>query len=143
MRGGPSAASPARRPPEPEPEAKPAAPPAARSGRAPPPPPPAQAAKVLTQEPKPDEPVDLTGNTIVQGNADTYAGGFTTANGTSSAAVNAAAEPHGRAGRDGAGAGAAAVPAPDLSRAALHRRTGRGAAPSPRRRTRRRWTRRT
>src|ERR1019366_6046615 len=53
----------------------------------PPAPAPAQAAMVLTQEPDPNEPVDLTGNTIVQGNADSYAGGTTSANGTSNRAV--------------------------------------------------------
>ncbi len=39
------------------------------------PPPPAQAGKVLTREADPNEPVDLTGDTIVTGNADGYAGG--------------------------------------------------------------------
>jgi protein TonB len=67
-----------------------------------PPPAPAQAAKVLTQEPDPNEPVDLTGNTIVQGNADAYAGGFTTANGTNANAVRAAAAPTGVPGGTGA-----------------------------------------
>ena len=56
---------------------------------APPPPAPAQAAKVLTAESKPDEPLDLTGNTIVTGNADTFAGGFTASNGTNPNAVHA------------------------------------------------------
>src|ERR1700677_1543661 len=46
---------------EQQPEAK--APPARPAQEAPPPPAPAQAAKVLTAEPKPDEPLDLTGNT--------------------------------------------------------------------------------
>jgi protein TonB len=46
---------------------------------------PAAAAKVLTQEPAPDGPVDLTDNTIVQGNAATYGGGYTGANGTAAA----------------------------------------------------------
>ncbi|MDP9003153.1 MAG: energy transducer TonB [Myxococcota bacterium] len=80
-------------PPRAEPEAKPE--PVAmqrpQPREAPPPPAPAQAAKVLAQEPDPNEPVDLTGNTIVQGNGDTYAGGFTTANGTSGNAVRGAA----------------------------------------------------
>ena len=73
---------------------------------------PAQAAKVLTQEPDPNEPVDLTGNTIVQGNADSYAGGFTAANGTSTRAVRAMREPDGRPQRNGAPA-----PAPPPARA--------------------------
>jgi periplasmic protein TonB len=86
-------------PPAPEETAKPEEPPPVV--KAPPkeaPPPaaaPAQAAKVLTQEPDPNEPVDLTGNTIIQGNADSYAGGTTSANGTSTRAVRAIASPTG------------------------------------------------
>src|SRR5579863_1375636 len=53
-------------PKEEEEKPQPAAPHVAREV-APPPPAPAQAAKVLTQEPDPNEPVDLTANTIVQG----------------------------------------------------------------------------
>jgi periplasmic protein TonB len=106
-------------PPPPQEETKPEPPAAHVTPReAPPPPPaPAQAAKVLTQEPKPDEPVDLTGNTIIQGNADTYAGGFTTANGSSTAAVRSMPSPTGVPG----GTGAPQAPAPpskDLSRMA-------------------------
>jgi periplasmic protein TonB len=90
--------------PKVEPEVKPEptvpAPPRAREA---PPPAPAQAAKVLTQEPDPNEPVDLTGNTIVQGNADSYAGGFTSAAGTNPNAVRTLTAPTG---------GTAAVPAP-------------------------------
>lgn len=104
-----------------EPTQEPA--PAARpmSHEPPPPPPPAQAAKVLTQEPRPDEPVDLTGNTIVQGNADAYAGGFTTATGTGTAAARAAPGPSTTAGGTGPGGMAAAPPppsGPDRSRPA-------------------------
>jgi len=87
----------------------------------PPPPPPAQAAKVLTQEPKPDEPVDLTGNTIVQGNADAYAGGFTTANGTGTSAAKTAPGPSSSPGGTGPQAGAPPPPppsGPDRSRTA-------------------------
>ncbi len=104
-------------PPTPEPETKPAAP-QPRAAAAPPPPPPAQAAKVLTQEPKPEEPVDLTGNTIVQGNADTYAGGFTTANGSSNTAVNTAPSPTGVQGGTGPVNAPPQVAGPDLTRAA-------------------------
>ena len=104
-------------PPMPEPETKPAAP-QPRAVAAPPPPPPAQAAKVLTQEPKPEEPVDLTGNTIVQGNADTYAGGFTTANGSSTTAVNTAPSPTGVQGGTGPVNAPPQVATPDLTRAA-------------------------
>ncbi len=68
-----------------KPEDKPEAPrPAAHEA---PPPPPAQAGKVLTREPDPNEPVDLTGDTIVTGNADGYVGGVTAANGTSKTPV--------------------------------------------------------
>src|SRR6185312_1876010 len=79
-----------------------APPPRAWHEAPPPPPPPAQAAKVLTQEPDPNEPVDLTGNTIVQGNADSYAGGTTMTNGTSARAVRSLASPQGVPGGTGA-----------------------------------------
>jgi protein TonB len=88
--------------PQAEPEAKPAAPPPRAIHEAPPPPPtPAEAAKVLTQEPNPNEPVDLTANTIVQGNADAYAGGFTSANGTNANAVRTLPSPTGSPGGTG------------------------------------------
>jgi len=56
----------------------------------PPPPPPAaaDAAKVLMQEPAKDEPVDLTGNTFLAGNADTAIGGVTQIGGTAKMATN-------------------------------------------------------
>lgn len=60
------------KPPEPEPEKAPPPPPSTPNE---PPPPPTEAAKVLTQEPKNDDPVDLTGNTFVTGNAETFKGG--------------------------------------------------------------------
>jgi protein TonB len=89
-------------PPPPEREVKPEpAAPQPRLHEAPPPPAPAQAAKVLTREPDPNEPVDLTGNTIVQGTADTYAGGFTSEKGTNASAVHAAAAPTGVPGGTG------------------------------------------
>jgi periplasmic protein TonB len=72
-------------PPPPEAEAKPEpAPPPPRpiARETAPPTPPAQAGRVLTQAPDPNEPVDLTGNTIVSGNAESFAGGDTAANGT-------------------------------------------------------------
>src|SRR4051812_48077299 len=78
----PPAAPPAPDPPPPPPPAA-AAPPS----EAPPPPPAAEAAKVLTAEPDPNEPVDLTGDSIVTGNGDHFAGGITAANGTSKEAV--------------------------------------------------------
>jgi protein TonB len=101
-------------PPEPPPP-EPAAPPpkAAKVEKAPPPPAAAQAAKVLTKND--DEPVDLTGNTIVQGNAETYAGGITASNGTSKGPVyDRNARPNGVVG----GRGAPDAPAVDLARAA-------------------------
>ncbi|MGD0526175.1 MAG: energy transducer TonB [Polyangiaceae bacterium] len=85
----------------------------------PPPPSPAQAAKVLTAEPKPDEPLDLTGNTIVTGNADTFAGGFTASNGTNPNAVHTMPSQAGVSGGTGKPQAAAPAPAgPDRSRGA-------------------------
>lgn len=73
----------------------------------------AQAGKVLTAEPSPDEPIDLTGDAFVQGNADYYAGGITASKGTSTEAVrNPAARP------DGVVGGTGTAPAVDRSRAA-------------------------
>lgn len=105
-------------PPKTEQELKPepAAPPPHRVHEVAPPPAPAQAAKVLTQEPDPNEPVDLTGNTIVQGNADSYAGGFTAANGTNHNAVRAVAAPTGVPGGTGAVNQVAPPSGPDRSR---------------------------
>jgi periplasmic protein TonB len=106
-------------PPPIERESKPEpAAPAPHHAREAPPPAPAQAAKVLTQEPDPNEPVDLTGNTIVQGNADAYAGGFTTANGTNANAVRAAAAPTGAPGGTGAVRPAPPVTGPERARRA-------------------------
>lgn len=105
-------------PPTAEPEAKPEPPPPPRPTprEAPPPAPaPAQAGKVLTQEPNPNEPVDLTGNTIISGNADSYAGGITAANGTSPTAVRGLANPNGTAGSQPI---ARTPPGPDRSRRA-------------------------
>jgi protein TonB len=102
-------------PAAPEPAKPEPAPPPRAIPHEPPPPPPAQAGKVLTQEPDPNEPVDLTGNTIVTGNAEEYAGGVTTSNGTSQVAVRAA----NAAGAPGNTGNAQAPPAPagpDLSR---------------------------
>jgi protein TonB len=85
----------------------------------PPPPSPAQAAKVLTREADPNEPVDLTGDGIVQGNADSYAGGFTSGAGTNPNAVHSVPSPTGIP----SAAGPVAPPlhssvVPDLSRSA-------------------------
>ncbi|HEY0468692.1 MAG TPA: energy transducer TonB [Polyangiaceae bacterium] len=113
-------------PPEPipEPEPEPQAPPPPHAAAplpntpAPPPPAAAEAGKVLTQDPDPNEPVDLTADSFVNGTGDRFAGGVTNANGTSSSAVRDL-----RAQPDGVGKapppGPVAPPAgPDLSRAA-------------------------
>lgn len=104
--------------PEPEPEPPKAPPPKAppkEPAHAPEPPAPAaaQAGRVLTAEPDPDEPVDLTGMTIVQGNADAYAGGVTASNGTSTRAVRA---PTARAEGVPGGTGTAPASGVDRSR---------------------------
>ena len=113
-------------PPEPvaEPEPEPQAPPPTRVAAPPPntpaPPPPAaaEAGKVLTQEPDPNEPVDLTADGFVSGTGDRFAGGVTAANGTAKGAVRDL-----RAQPDDVGKapppGPVAPPSgPDLSRAA-------------------------
>jgi protein TonB len=77
----------------------------------------AEAGKVLTAQPDPDEPVDLTGDGFVTGNGDHFAGGVTASRGTSQTAVRSmAASPTG----SGTGTHAAPAPAPsvNLSRAA-------------------------
>jgi protein TonB len=74
----------------------------------------AEAAKVLTADPDPNDPVDMT-NTIVQGNADKYAGGVSANNGTSKTAVtNPGAQATGVPG--GTGTAAAPPPAPKVDR---------------------------
>jgi protein TonB len=108
-------------PPPPLPQetkVEPAVAPPPKAHEAPPPPPaPAQAAKVLTQETKPDEPIDLTGNTIVQGNADSFAGGFTAGNGTNANAVKTMPSPTGVPGGTGAPQAPAPSPPPKVSKA--------------------------
>jgi protein TonB len=107
--------------PEPEHKAEPAAPPprpAPHEAAPPPAPPPAQAGKVLTAEPDPNEPVDLTGNTIVTGNADSYAGGTTSANGTNATAVRGPAAVRGAPASTGTAAPEPAPAGPDRSRPA-------------------------
>lgn len=106
--------------PEPEPEPKTPPPPAAAAppATAAPPPAAAEAGKVLTQDPDPNEPVDLTADGFVSGTGDRFAGGVTAANGTSKTAVSDL-----RAQPDGVGKapppGPVAPPSgPDLSRAA-------------------------
>ena len=81
-------------PPQPEPEpppeptpAPPVAAPPPPAGTPPPAPAAAEAGKVLTQDPDPNEPVDLTGDGFVTGNSDHFSGGITAANGTSKGPV--------------------------------------------------------
>lgn len=94
--------------PEDPPKDTPPAPPAA-----------AQAAAVLTQAPTPDEPVDLTGNTMVVGTSTAFAGGTTQANGTSTTAVrNANAVATGVPGGTGTAPSPGNGTGPDKSRAA-------------------------
>jgi len=110
-------------PPEPEPPKEEVAPPKAVAHNEPPPPPPApaQAGKVLTQEPDPNEPVDLTGDGFVTGNADSFAGGVTHAAGTATTAVRSVnAVPSGvPGGRGTAPAPAAPAVVEDRSRPAM------------------------
>lgn len=115
--------------PEPEPEPVPEPEPIKVPPKEPEPTPPppeapapaaAQAASVLTAQPDPNEPIDLTGNTFVQGNADRYAGGITAAKGTATTAVrNPAARPEGVVG----GTGTAASGRIDRSRPAATAQT--------------------
>jgi protein TonB len=107
-------------PPEPaKEEEKPAAAPVhvATPNAPPPPPAPAAAAKVVTAEPDTKE-VDLT-NTVVEGNADSFAGGLTASNGTSTTAVHSMPAPSGVPGGTGpVTAPPVQVQGPDLSRPA-------------------------
>jgi protein TonB len=108
------------KPPEKEPEKEPE--PEQKEAKAPsqtaPPPAPAQAAKVLTSEPDPDEPLDLTGNEFAQGDAERYAGGTTSSTGTSKVAVQGPAKPGSTAPVTNKPVGPApAAPAVDKSRA--------------------------
>jgi protein TonB len=74
---------------------------------------------VLTQEPDPNEPVDLTGEGFVSGNADRFAGGITASTGKSTQPVRqASASLQGVPGGTGT-AKAPPPPAEDKSRAAL------------------------
>jgi protein TonB len=112
-------------PPPPQTEEKKAEPaatpprPAPHEAPPPPPPAPAQAGKVLTAEPDPNEPVDLTGNTIITGNADSYAGGSTSSNGTSTTAVRGPAAVRGAPTSTAAAAPPPPPPGPDRSHVAV------------------------
>ena len=87
----------------------------------PPPPAPqaAQAGQVLTAAPDPNEPVDFTGNTFVQGPGTEYKGGTTQAGATGGPTYNPAARATGTPGGTGTAPPAPPKPAgPDLSKAA-------------------------
>lgn len=118
--------------PEPEPEEVPEpeepkeleAPPAPEEDVATPPeaaPAAAEAGKLLTSEPEPDEPLDLTGEGFISGTGTRFSGGVTTADGTSNKAVrNLAARGDGVPGAQGKTerAQGTAPPAVDKSRPA-------------------------
>ncbi|HSO33055.1 MAG TPA: energy transducer TonB [Labilithrix sp.] len=84
----PEKEKPAEPPPEPPKEEPKVLVKAAKDEPPPPPPAAADAAKVLMQEPAKDEPVDLTGNTFLNGNAETAVGGTTQIGGTGKTATN-------------------------------------------------------
>jgi outer membrane biosynthesis protein TonB len=108
-------------PPEPAPEPDRAPPPPAApvANEPPPPPAPAEAGKVLTADPDPDAPVDLTGDGFVTGNGE-FRGGITSSSGTGKTAVrDLKAQPSGVPGGTGtAPAPVAKAPEKDLSRPA-------------------------
>lgn len=107
-------------PPEPEPEPEIPPPPVEKAETPPPetapPPAAAQAAPIMTAEPDPNEPVDLTDQGFVTGTADSFSGGITASSGTSKTAVRNTA-----AVATGVGTGGKPVGPPtpkvDLSRA--------------------------
>jgi protein TonB len=106
-------------PPEPPQEKAPAPAPLPKAPIAPEEPPPqaAQAGKVLTAEPDPNDPVDLTGGGFVSGSGTSYAGGVTQASGTGKTAVyNPAARATGVPG--GTGTAPLVAAGPDRSRGA-------------------------
>jgi periplasmic protein TonB len=107
-------------PPEPEPEKAPPPPPPAAGEPPPPPPAPAEAGKVLTSDPDPDAPVDLTGDGFVTGEGE-FRGGITSSSGTAKTAVrNVAATATGVPGGTGtAPAPVVKTPEKDLSQAAM------------------------
>jgi periplasmic protein TonB len=98
-------------PPPPPPKAAPEPAPSVPRAAAP-----AQAAKVLTQAPDPNQPVDMSNDGFINGNADSYAGGLSSANGTSKSAVAAIAQ---RPAPPAARRVPPPPPEPDLSRPAL------------------------
>jgi protein TonB len=106
--------------PEPEPEPEPEPPPAAQHKAPTPEAPPAaaEAGKVLTAEPDPDAPVDLTGDGFVTGDGDRFAGGITASSGTAKTAVRNTAAVATGVGTGTPKATVVAAPKVDLSKAA-------------------------
>ena len=93
--------------PPPPPERPPAASRPPRPSRVPPAP--AQAGRVIAQAPQPSGPADLTGFDLVVGQGESYAGGYSSAQGTSR---NAVSDPNAKVG------GVPDAPPSDLSRPA-------------------------
>lgn len=103
------------KPEPPQPEEQASTP--AKAPLAEPPPAAAEAAQVLAAEADPSAPLDLTGQGFITGNAESYAGGYTTAKGTAKTAVSRKPAAAGVPG----GTGKVASPYPsavDLSKAA-------------------------
>ncbi len=121
----PEEPEPAKPPPAPEPAPEPPPVPA----EAPPPPAPeaAQAGQVLAAEGEPEGPVDLAG-AFVQGVGETYAGGTTHRDGTSTAPV---ASPHAVAGGSPGATGVTVVPKQNLARKAVDLEPGDWNIPFP------------
>jgi protein TonB len=102
---------------KPPPPAPPPPPPKAAPVAVPPAPAAAQAGKVLTADPPPDQPVDMTDQGFVTGNGDSFAGGQTAADGTSKTAVGSLAA-RGAGARTPPPPPRRPPPPPDLSRPA-------------------------
>ena len=120
---------PEEKPPEPEPEPEAPPLPTPKADKAPeeevpdkdPPPPPSQAAKVITQEPDPEEPVDMTGQGFVSGDGSGPGFGMVSAAGTGKTPTyNKAASLDGKEGGTGTSkAGPPPAPSgPDMTKAA-------------------------
>ena len=108
-------APPPAAPEPPKPEETPSPKPLTTPAQAGAPPPAAQAAAVLTRAPDSNEPVDLTDG-FVSGSAATYAGGQTSASGTSTSAVHTPPAVAGVVGGTGKPDAPGTQSGPDLSR---------------------------
>jgi protein TonB len=134
----PAAPEPDKKPEEPkqQPAEEQVAKPLPQAPAAPPPEPPpaAQAGKLLTAPEDPDQPLDLTGNGFVTGEADSYIGGVTAPAATGSTATyNPAASPTGKPGGTATTAKPASpqVEGPSLARAARPSSTEWSSCPFP------------